>query len=92
QLSEPEKQCWFKAGNRILNEQEILHPKQGTYRPDRIVIDNAGATVIDYKFGAERSAHRKQVAGYMSLLQEMGYKTRGYIWYVPTGKVIPVET
>ena len=92
QLSEPEKQRWFKAGNRILNEQEILQPKQGVYRPDRIVIDNEGATVIDYKFGVERPTHRKQVAGYMHLLQEMGYTTQGYIWYVPTGKVITVET
>ena len=88
QLSEPEKQRWFKAGNRILNEQEILQPN----RPDRIIIDNEGATVIDYKFGVERPTHRKQVAGYMHLLQEMGYTTRGYIWYVPTGKVITVET
>lgn len=92
QLSEPEKQRWFKAGNRILNEQEILQPKQGVYRPDRIIIDNEGATVIDYKFGVERPTHRKQVAGYMHLLQEMGYTTQGYIWYVPTGKVITVET
>ena len=58
----------------------------------RIVIDNEGATVIDYKFGVERPTHRKQVAGYMHLLQEMGYTTQGYIWYVPTGKVITVET
>ena len=91
QLAEPEKQRWFKAGNRILNERDILHPRQGTYRPDRVVIDGEGATVIDYKFGAERTAHNRQVAGYMHLLEEMGYKTRGYIWYVPSGKVVPVE-
>ena len=91
QLAEPEKQRWFKAGNRILNERDILHPRQGTYRPDRVVIDGEGATVIDYKFGAERTVHNRQVAGYMHLLEEMGYKTRGYIWYVPSGKVVPVE-
>ncbi len=91
QLAEPEKLRWFKAGNRVLNERDILHPRQGTYRPDRIVIDDEGATVIDYKFGAERPGYRKQVAGYMQLLEEMGYKTRGYIWYVPTGKVVAVD-
>ena len=91
QLAEPEKLRWFKAGNRVLNERDILHPRQGTYRPDRIVIDDEGATVIDYKFGAERPCYRKQVAGYMQLLEEMGYKTRGYIWYVPTGKVVAVD-
>lgn len=91
QLAEPMKQRWFMAGNRILNEQEILHPREGTYRPDRIVIDNEGATVIDYKFGAERSSYTRQVAGYMRRLQEMGYKTQGYIWYVPSGKVVPVN-
>ena len=89
-LAEPEIGRWFAPGLRVLNEQEILVPRQGRYRPDRIVIDGKRATVVDYKFGAERKSHHRQVARYMRFVQEMGYTTEGYLWYVMQDKVVPV--
>ena len=89
-LADPEVQAWFAAGSRVLNENEILVPRQGAYRPDRIVLDGNRATVVDYKFGAERRTHHRQVARYMKFLQEMGFAVQGFLWYVTSGTVVPV--
>jgi hypothetical protein len=50
------------------------------------------AVVVDYKFGEENIAYNKQIANYMQQLQEMGYtSTKGYIWYVQTGKIVQIQ-
>jgi RecB family exonuclease len=53
------------------------------------VLDEGGRiTVIDYKFGKENPAYRRQVLGYMDLFRKMGYaKVSGRIWYVYQDKV-----
>ena len=91
-LADAEVQPWFAAGNRVLNENEILVPRQKAYRPDRIVLDGNRATVVDYKFGAERQSHHRQVARYMKFLQDMGFAVQGFLWYVTSGNVVPVRS
>lgn len=80
---------WFHEGNKVLTEQTIITENGHVYRPDRIVKNNDIITVIDYKFGEkEDSKYNKQVAKYISLISEIGYKNvQGYIWYVNMNKV-----
>jgi len=40
----------FEEGWKVYNEKEILTP-DGEYRPDRIMLKESSAVVIDYKFG-----------------------------------------
>ncbi len=100
QLQEPLKRSWFMPGKQILNERDIIMPAIGksptnkvktSYRPDRIVIEDNSATVIDYKFGEEHASYIKQVRNYKQIIEKMGYETKGYIWYVPTGELIEVD-
>ncbi len=74
---------WFSSKYKILNEVSILQ-KNGTSRPDRVLINNNKVIVIDYKFGQLRSnKYGKQVRHYMSLIKKMEYKNiEGYIWYI----------
>lgn len=77
---------WFtpEEGKHILTEHSIYIGKGNQHRrPDRLIIKGDEATVIDFKFGQETdlSAHRSQVRRYMQLLEEMGYKAKGYLWY-----------
>ena len=52
------------------------------HRPDRVMINDNHAIVIDYKFGHEQpKSHLEQVRDYMTLLQQMGYSTEGHIIY-----------
>ena len=89
QLAEPEKLRWFKAGNRVLNERDILHPRQGTYRPDRVMFAPDETVVVDFKFGRPREEYRRQVAGYMEQirLMEPGKRVKGYLWYIADNRL-----
>ena len=84
----PETKTWFKPGVQVLNETTILTPEGQHYRPDRIILEDNQATVIDYKFGEkELPSHTKQVQNYARLLHEMGYQTQAYLCYVKLRKV-----
>ena len=64
---------YFQSGLELINEVDILEPGGGISRPDRVVISNDQAHIIDYKTGAPRSSHREQMNSYRSLLRSMGF-------------------
>ncbi len=74
---------WFSNQYEILSEQDIITATGNIQRPDRIMIKEKHAIVLDYKFGHEQpKSHLEQVRNYMTLLNQMGYTTEGYIIYV----------
>ena len=74
---------WFSNQYEILSEQDIITTTGNIQRPDRIMIKEKHAIVLDYKFGHEQpKSHLEQVRNYMTLLNQMGYTTEGYIIYV----------
>ena len=88
----PHVNDWFSNDLQIINEASILSPEGDIYRPDRIVIQDKNATVVDYKFGeTESKVHTQQVQQYMSLIRQMGYQVTGFLCYVSIAKVIEVE-
>ena len=62
------------AAQQVLAERDILLPKGGTQRPDRVVVSENVAHVLDYKTGHYREEDAAQVDAYMNLLQQMGYQ------------------
>ena len=84
---------WFNGSWSMLHkERNIILPDGKSKRPDRVMTRNGEAVVIDYKFGREESAHIRQVEEYIKALKEMGYTSvKGYVWYVPTGKITQIE-
>lgn len=83
-LSIEEVSDWYSGKYRIINETQVLHPKFGFSRPDRIMLGDNEVIVVDYKFGEkEDNRYNRQVKHYMNLIEEMGYKNvKGYIFYV----------
>jgi ATP-dependent exoDNAse (exonuclease V) beta subunit len=83
---------WFSDGRKVFNEKDIILPGGATRRPDRVILKDKDAIIIDYKFGyVERNEYLDQTREYASLLKEMGYKSvESYIWYINTGKIIKV--
>lgn len=59
-------------------------------RPDRMLLKGNKITIIDYKFGEKKDAHKKQVKEYMNILSLMGYETEGFVWYVQEDNVMEV--
>jgi hypothetical protein len=79
---------WFDKANKILTEADIILPEKENKRPDRIVFKDKTAIVIDYKFGHTiHQWHMDQVNEYCHILEQMGFTTKGYVWY-PTKKRI----
>ncbi len=83
-VSRPDVAEWFNGSYRLYNECSILGDSEKTSRrPDRVMIKDNEAVVVDYKFGRENSEYDKQVENYMKLLSDIGYtNVKGYIWYV----------
>ena len=83
---------WFSEKWQELKvEASILTPTGQTYRPDRVMVSNGHAVVVDFKFGEQQNAHKKQVAGYSELLSQMGYpNVTGYLWYFDSGSIVRV--
>lgn len=84
---------WFDGSYRVFNEATIVTGDGENYRPDRVLIapDGSRVVVIDYKFGAPRPEHARQVRGYMDLMDRMGYTAvEGWLWYVEAGETVRV--
>jgi ATP-dependent exoDNAse (exonuclease V) beta subunit len=92
-LNQPSVRQWFDGSYRVLNETTIVSPGFGLYRPDRIMVRNNEAVIVDYKTGnVVSNAHRNQVKRYAGLLDKMGYeKVSGFVWYLKSGKLLNVD-
>ncbi len=84
---------WFDGSWTALHrERNIILPNKKSKRPDRVMTRNDEAVVLDYKFGKEDKDHIEQVEAYVDTLKKMGYNSvKGYVWYVPTGKIVQIE-
>jgi ATP-dependent exoDNAse (exonuclease V) beta subunit len=70
-LHHAELVSYYTKGIKVLNEQPILLPSGTRLIPDRVIIVNDQATVIDYKTGAVLDKHRNQLDEYADLLKSM---------------------
>jgi ATP-dependent helicase/nuclease subunit A len=84
---------WFSGDWKVMTETEFVLPEGIVKRPDRVLIKDDRAVVIDYKFGMViDKAHNKQIMDYRQLLIDMGYKnTEAWLWYVMLNRVVQVE-
>lgn len=83
---------WYSGKYTVLNEMQVLHPRFGFSRPDRVMLADGAAIVVDYKFGeVEDSKYIRQVRHYVRQVREMGYaNVQGFVFYVKIGKVVNV--
>ncbi len=90
-INQPVIREWFEKGNEVLNEVSILMPDSDSKRPDRVILKNGKATIIDFKFGEENPRYLFQVRHYRNLLIEMGYEqTEAFLWYVDADKIVTI--
>lgn len=84
---------WFSNQWKVMNEAGIIVPGSHQYRPDRVIIKENEAIVIDYKFGwKEKDSYIRQVQEYMDCLSSMGFNNiTGFVWYVSLNKHIKIS-
>ncbi|MFS4492613.1 UvrD-helicase domain-containing protein [Maribacter sp. 2308TA10-17] len=72
-INHPKLQQYYEEGSNIKNEKDIITKNGSILRPDRVVIKEKGATVIDYKTGSRDIRYKDQIDSYADALHEMGY-------------------
>ncbi|MDR0749339.1 MAG: UvrD-helicase domain-containing protein [Tannerellaceae bacterium] len=92
-LARPGVSSWYDGSSRVLNEVEILSGEGRTKRPDRVMLTDNRAVIVDYKFGEKQDKrHHHQVKHYMNLVRRMGYENvEGFLWYVELDKIEAVN-
>ncbi|VXB39478.1 ATP-dependent helicase [Flavobacterium sp. 9AF] len=69
----PELKDFFDGNGNTLNEQTIIKKEVGNVKPDKIVIKNNHAFLLDYKTGERLEKHITQVLSYATIIEEMQY-------------------
>ena len=83
---------WFSDQWRVLNERDILRVGESKHRPDRVMLRDHHAVVIDYKTGEKSDKDLRQMKGYLADLFQMGYSScEGNIWYLQNNELVKVE-
>ena len=81
---------WFSGKwDDIKHEAEILYDGK-LLRPDRVMIKDRRAVVVDYKLGYKTSKYyTEKMTMYIDRLNKMGmYDTiEGYIWYINLDRI-----
>ena len=72
-VNHPELHMYYKEGNIIKAEKDIIRKTGQVLRPDRIVLKGNVATVIDYKTGKRNPKYKEQLYAYADALTDMGY-------------------
>ncbi|MFD2202837.1 UvrD-helicase domain-containing protein [Shivajiella indica] len=82
---------WFDAKDILLAEQGILLPGGKQKRPDKIILKENEAIVVDFKTGEEYPTYENQVKEYMALVHGLsGKSTKGFLCYLESGKIIEI--
>ncbi|PKP18444.1 MAG: hypothetical protein CVU05_13500 [Bacteroidetes bacterium HGW-Bacteroidetes-21] len=84
---------WFDNTYQVYNERSLLMPGGFTFRPDRIMMRNNEAVVVDYKTGTSDPAkYFSQVKRYMKMLEDTGLSpVTGWIVQLDTADLLEVK-
>ncbi|APQ17206.1 UvrD-helicase domain-containing protein [Maribacter hydrothermalis] len=64
---------FYENGVEILNERDLLIADGSIERPDRVVLKDGHATIIDYKTGDRNPKYHHQINAYANSFKSMGY-------------------
>lgn len=74
---------WFSGKWEAKTESDILLDDGSYLRPDRVLIRGSEAVIIDYKTGAGKEEHKKQITEYAEILARMGFsKIKKFLLYI----------
>lgn len=89
-----EFKCIFNDDYKVLNERDIIFSSENSaeiIRPDRVMIKDREAVIVDYKTGSMEDEHSKQLKKYLKAYAEMGYSVKGFIAYTADRRLVEVE-
>jgi CRISPR/Cas system-associated exonuclease Cas4 (RecB family) len=79
---------FFSGEWQVMCEREIILPTGELLRPDRVLINDGHAIVIDFKTGKENKSHEVQLKRYAEVLEQMNYNpVEKYLVYLSERRV-----
>ena len=78
-VQHPDLESYYREGAIIKNEKDIITTAGHVLRPDRIVLKDNNATLIDYKTGKRNPKYKEQLYAYADALIAMGYQVENKI-------------
>ena len=83
---------WYDGTYYTVNESAFCTTDNKLMRPDRVMIRDTKAVILDYKTGAENASYLRQVKDYQQLLKDCGYtETECWLVYTTLKKLVPVH-
>lgn len=84
---------WFSGKWNCKVEEDIINDNGEILRPDRVMIKENSAVILDYKFGFQKKeAYKKQLLRYYNALKSAGYESiKLYLWYYRRNEIEEVE-
>lgn len=79
---------YFQSNILVFNERELISKDKKRQIPDRVVIKDNKAIIIDYKTGNSNNKYKLQVKEYSKTLNEIGYKVLRKLLVYIDSKVI----
>ncbi len=87
----PELTGWFSDEYEVINERQIF-AKREVLIPDRVMVKNNAAIIVDYKREKKSQQHINQVKAYGKVLADMGYTPiELYLLYIDDQNLIEVK-
>ncbi|MDG1159556.1 MAG: UvrD-helicase domain-containing protein [Flavobacteriales bacterium] len=81
-LHHPKCKEWFSKDHRAIVERSLITPEGEELRPDRVVFMEDHIAIIDFKTGAKKTSHEKQIRQYIKALEALEEKAiRGFLVY-----------
>ncbi len=73
-INHPELEDFFNPNYTVFTEHNIISPNEMNLKPDRLVINNNEAFLIDYKTGSPEEKHKNQIENYVRVIEKMNVK------------------
>lgn len=73
-INHPELEDFFNPNYTVFTEHNIISPNEINLKPDRLVIHNNEAFLIDYKTGSPEEKHKQQIENYVRVIEKMNLK------------------
>jgi ATP-dependent exoDNAse (exonuclease V) beta subunit len=82
----------FNDGSYTIKNESSIYFEGETLRPDRVLMKDQTAIIIDFKSGGQDEKHNKQVEKYCSVIEKMGFQeVKGYLLYTETNSLVPIN-
>lgn len=84
----PELAQYFQPEVKVFNERSLIRHDSKTRIPDRIIVSDNQAVILDYKTGKEKDSYRQQLNDYAQWLSEAGFVVeKKLIYYTALNKL-----